>query len=160
MSNDLVQASPSKVSNSSAPFNQGSWDVSQMLADINTATQQALSDLFMLSELNRLASAMESYQTRLRTSMQCLLDALGNTGIKLQGTAELFITNDQLGTNIFQQYQGFEPDVPTVTPGFTPPLLNPNLFGSANTTPYLPFSSTPTGLLPNLGSWNMILGGS
>lgn len=165
MSNDLVQASPTKVANSSTPFNQGSWDVSQMLTDINTATQQAISDLFLLSELSRLASAMETYQTRMRTSTQCLLDALGNTGIKLMETADLFVTNDQQGASMFQQYQGFEPVSPILTqhpplqfPGFTLPTPTLNLFGPASTSS-LPSSPTPLWPQLNLGSQNLILGG-
>ena len=148
---DLIQNPTSKTSASSHPFLTSSQDVYNMLSDLNTTTQQAINDFFLLSELARFAAALEEYRMRLEISMNCLLNALGHAGIKLQLTAEDFNIMDQGIMNIFNpiqpRYPGFEPGVsgPNPIPGLTLPGLNIYNQYSSTLTPNL----TPN-IMPNL----------
>lgn len=147
-SNGLVQASPSNLSNSALSFLSGSLDVWQILQDTNTTTLSLLSDLYLLSELSRFASALENYKMRMQTSMNCLLNALGETGLKLIDAGILFRTNDTTWSNAFQQYSGFEPNLSTNTQ--SPWNLSPSL------TPQFPTQKPTPWIIPGLTSPNIL----
>jgi uncharacterized protein YukE len=150
-----IKVIPDELTGSSPQFTSKATSVEDLATTLSNSTSTLIGDLGILAALNQMASAMENYQTRVATSMECFRTALQDAGEGLLETADSFVAADTELAGTFsalepQIYSGY--DSPTTTaPGL--PLLN---LPGTTTTPVSPV----IGLQSGLTGGSTILGGS
>lgn len=150
-----IKVTPNELTGSSPQFTSKATSVEDLATTLSASTSTLIGDLGMLAALSQLASAMENYQTRAATSMECFRTALQDAGEGLLETADSFVAADTELAGTFsalepQIYAGY--DSPTTTTPGSPGL---NLPGTT-TTPVSPVPGLQSGLIGG----NTILGGS
>lgn len=134
----LFQLSPSQNASAGTNFFSEALHTLTYLTDTNTLTQQAIADLYLITELSRFAAALENFHARLQISMNCLLNAQMQTGMNLEISGEDTTTVDtQLATMFKQMEPSFVPTYPVLTPNLTPSITPASIYPGFDTTPVL-----------------------
>jgi hypothetical protein len=157
---DLFQLSPSQLTSAQSNFNKASQDTYNYMSDLVNVMQTAAAGAIAITELAKLASALENLQARLEVSMNCLLLAQYNAGLGLQNSGDDTSSLDQWLRNMFQKmglYPGWEVppwDKPLPQPQEpTPPWVIPPIKPQPQPIPpILPPIPLPGGIqIPGLG---------
>ncbi len=135
-SNESFAVTPQRLRDTAPNFHKASQDTADMLLNLNSMTQQLITDMLLLSELSRYATALENFYERWRISMLCLSTALSKVGITLEEAAGDYVTADQWSSDLMKQTGSTMPQIPFV-PGLIPPSTIPGVTQPPSTIPGL-----------------------
>jgi hypothetical protein len=137
-SDGLFQLSPTQNASAGTSFFSEALRTLTYLTDMNTLTQQTITELYLIIELSRFAAALENFHARLQISMNCLLNAQLQTGVNLEVSGEDTTTVDTQLATMFQQIEpSFIPPYPVLTPNLMPSITPATIYPGFDTTPAL-----------------------
>jgi len=146
-----IKVIPDDLTGSSPQFTGKASSVEDLATTLSDSTSTLIGDLGLLAALSQMASAMENYQTRVATSMECFRTALQDAGEGLLETADSFVATD---TELAGTFSALEPQIYSGYDSPTTGTSGSSLFNLPGTT------TTPVGVSPIIGLPSGLTGGS